>query len=117
MTNGVPDVALQHHVSRVTGERTGSERQQEVMARQWTVSHLQDEMRYIREVSGHRQQQPGLLAGGVLSCWRWGLHTACLSTGKRLFGEGERENVRTVWRNAAVDAEAFTGNQGKRHCL
>ncbi|CAL8351834.1 unnamed protein product [Merluccius merluccius] len=31
-------------------QRTGSDRQQEVMARGWSVNHLQDEMRYIREV-------------------------------------------------------------------
>ncbi|KAK0136858.1 Myocardial zonula adherens protein [Merluccius polli] len=30
-------------------QRTGSDRQQEVMARGWSVNHLQDEMRYIRE--------------------------------------------------------------------
>lgn len=52
MTNGAPDAALQHHGSKGSGERTDPERQQEAMARQWTVSHLQDEMRYIREVSG-----------------------------------------------------------------
>lgn len=56
MTNGVPDAPLQHHGSKASGERTGSERQQETMARQWTVSHLQDEMRYIREVSGHTEE-------------------------------------------------------------
>uniref|UniRef100_H3CVB2 Myocardial zonula adherens protein n=1 Tax=Tetraodon nigroviridis TaxID=99883 RepID=H3CVB2_TETNG len=50
MTNGAPDAALQHHGSKGSGERTDPERQQEAMARQWTVSHLQDEMRYIREV-------------------------------------------------------------------
>lgn len=56
MSNGVADAPLQHH-----GERTGSERQQEVVARQWTVTHLQDEMRYIREVSAHGgNNQPGL---------------------------------------------------------
>ncbi|KAM4592349.1 myocardial zonula adherens protein isoform 2-T2 [Odontesthes bonariensis] len=47
-TNGVPE----HHGPKVYGivQRTRSDRQQEVMAREWTVSHLQDEMRYIREV-------------------------------------------------------------------
>lgn len=63
MTNGVPEAPLQHHESKVPGavQRTGPERQQEVMARQWTVSHLQDEMRYIREVSGLKgSEQPGL---------------------------------------------------------
>ncbi|XP_029985738.1 myocardial zonula adherens protein isoform X2 [Sphaeramia orbicularis] len=50
--NGVPETSLQHHGPKVYGvvQRTGSDRQQEVMAREWTVSHLQDEMRYIREV-------------------------------------------------------------------
>ncbi|KAM9764625.1 protein GRINL1A [Menidia menidia] len=47
-TNGVPE----HHGPKVYGivQRTGSDRQREVMAREWTVSHLQDEMRYIKEV-------------------------------------------------------------------
>lgn len=30
-----------------------------------------------------------------------------LFTGKRFSGEGERENVRAVWRNATINAEAF----------
>ncbi|GAA6227805.1 myocardial zonula adherens protein-like isoform X2 [Lates japonicus] len=52
MTNGVPESSLQHHGPKVYGivQRTGSDRQQEVMAREWTVNHLHDEMRYIREV-------------------------------------------------------------------
>ncbi|XP_013125179.1 myocardial zonula adherens protein isoform X2 [Oreochromis niloticus] len=51
MTNGVPETSLRHHGPKVYGvvQRTGSDRQ-EVMAREWTTSHLQDEMRYIREV-------------------------------------------------------------------
>jgi hypothetical protein len=31
---------------------TGSDRQQEVMACEWSVNHLRDEMSYIKEVSG-----------------------------------------------------------------
>ncbi|XP_067341932.1 myocardial zonula adherens protein isoform X2 [Channa argus] len=52
MTNGVPGTSLQNHGPKVYGvvQRTGSDRQQEVMAREWTFNHLQDEMRYIREV-------------------------------------------------------------------
>ncbi|XP_028258115.1 myocardial zonula adherens protein isoform X2 [Parambassis ranga] len=52
MTNGVPETSLQQHGPKVYGvvQRTGSDRQQEVMAREWTVSHLQDEMKYIKEV-------------------------------------------------------------------
>ncbi|XP_026176053.1 myocardial zonula adherens protein isoform X2 [Mastacembelus armatus] len=52
MTNGMPETSLQHHGPKVYGvvQRTGSGRQQEVMAREWSVNHLQDEMRYIREV-------------------------------------------------------------------
>ncbi|XP_017260335.1 protein GRINL1A isoform X1 [Kryptolebias marmoratus] len=51
-TNGVPETSLQHHGPKVYGvvQRTGSDREQELMAREWTVSHLQDEMKYIREV-------------------------------------------------------------------
>uniref|UniRef100_A0A3B3ZS85 Uncharacterized protein n=1 Tax=Periophthalmus magnuspinnatus TaxID=409849 RepID=A0A3B3ZS85_9GOBI len=50
--NGVPQSSLQPHGPKVYGvvQRTGSDRQQEVMAREWSVSHLQNEMRYIREV-------------------------------------------------------------------
>ncbi|XP_036952005.1 myocardial zonula adherens protein isoform X4 [Acanthopagrus latus] len=52
MTNGAPETSLQQHGPKVYGvvQRTGSDRQQEVMAREWTVNHLQDEMRYIKEV-------------------------------------------------------------------
>ncbi|XP_034045895.1 myocardial zonula adherens protein isoform X2 [Thalassophryne amazonica] len=52
LANGALETSLQHHGSKVYGivQRTGSDRQQEVMAREWTVSHLHDEMRYIREV-------------------------------------------------------------------
>lgn len=52
-TNGAPETSLQHRGPKVYGvvQRTGSDRQQELMAREWTVSHLQDEMKYIREVS------------------------------------------------------------------
>ncbi|XP_068431668.1 protein GRINL1A [Clinocottus analis] len=52
MTNGAPETAQENPGPKVYGvvQRTGSDRQQEVMAREWTVSHLQDEMKYIREV-------------------------------------------------------------------
>ncbi|KAM3625518.1 uncharacterized protein V6R79_013435 [Siganus canaliculatus] len=52
VTNGLPETSLQQHGSKVYAvvRRTGSDRQQEVMAREWTVGHLQDEMKYIREV-------------------------------------------------------------------
>lgn len=55
MTNGAPESSLQQHGPKVYAvvQRTGSDRQQEVMAREWTVNHLQDEMRYIKEVSGN----------------------------------------------------------------
>ncbi|XP_037605646.1 myocardial zonula adherens protein isoform X2 [Sebastes umbrosus] len=51
-TNGAPETSQQNHGPKVYGvvQRTGSDRQQEVMAREWTVNHLQDEMKYIREV-------------------------------------------------------------------
>ncbi|KAE8297067.1 DNA-directed RNA polymerase II subunit GRINL1A [Larimichthys crocea] len=47
MTNGVPETSLQHHGPKVYGvvQRTGSDKQPEVMAREWTANHLQDEMR------------------------------------------------------------------------
>lgn len=58
----------------------------------------------IREVSG------GVLAGPAEP-----VSACCVSPphpGERLSGEGEGEDVRAVWRNAAVDEEAFSGNQG-----
>ncbi|XP_045079306.1 myocardial zonula adherens protein isoform X2 [Coregonus clupeaformis] len=51
--NGELETSLQRqHRPKVYGvlQRTGSDRQQEVMACEWSVNHLSDEMRYIREV-------------------------------------------------------------------
>lgn len=39
-----------------------------------------------------------------------------LSAGEGFFGEGARADVRTVWRNAAVNAEAHAGDQGEELC-
>lgn len=39
-----------------------------------------------------------------------------LSAGEGFFGEGARADVRTVWRNAAIDAEAHAGDQGDELC-
>ncbi|XP_029354884.1 protein GRINL1A isoform X3 [Echeneis naucrates] len=52
MTNGVPASSSQHHGPKVYAvvQRTGTDREQEVMAQEWTVTHLHDEMKYIREV-------------------------------------------------------------------
>uniref|UniRef100_G3PTF7 Myocardial zonula adherens protein n=1 Tax=Gasterosteus aculeatus aculeatus TaxID=481459 RepID=G3PTF7_GASAC len=52
MTNGAPETAHENHGPNVYGvvQRMGSDRQQEVMAREWTSNQLQDEMKYIREV-------------------------------------------------------------------
>ncbi|XP_021441900.2 myocardial zonula adherens protein isoform X1 [Oncorhynchus mykiss] len=52
-TNGELETSLQRqHGPKVYGvlQRTGSDRQQEVMACEWSVNHLRDEMRYIKEV-------------------------------------------------------------------
>ncbi|XP_027870631.1 myocardial zonula adherens protein isoform X1 [Xiphophorus couchianus] len=51
-TNGAPASSPQHHGPKVYGvvQRTSTDRRQELMAREWTVDHLHDEMRYIREV-------------------------------------------------------------------
>ncbi|KAM8893936.1 myocardial zonula adherens protein isoform 2-T2 [Spinachia spinachia] len=52
ITNGAPETAHENHGPKVYGivQRMGSDRQQEVMAREWTSNQLQDEMKYIREV-------------------------------------------------------------------
>ncbi|PWA17309.1 hypothetical protein CCH79_00010422 [Gambusia affinis] len=51
-TNGAPTTSPQHHGPRVYGvvQRTSADKRQELMAREWTVDHLHDEMKYIREV-------------------------------------------------------------------
>uniref|UniRef100_A0A3P9QJK4 Myocardial zonula adherens protein n=1 Tax=Poecilia reticulata TaxID=8081 RepID=A0A3P9QJK4_POERE len=51
-TNGAPATSAQHHGPKVYGvvQRTSTDRRQELMAREWSVDHLHDEMRYIREV-------------------------------------------------------------------
>ncbi|XP_036391787.1 myocardial zonula adherens protein-like [Megalops cyprinoides] len=51
LTNGAGDQSLQTG-PKVYGvvQRTGADSQQEVMACQWSVNHLRDEMRYIKEV-------------------------------------------------------------------
>ncbi|XP_016367511.1 myocardial zonula adherens protein isoform X2 [Sinocyclocheilus rhinocerous] len=52
VTNGIGREQPAQHGPRVYGvvQSTGTSHQQEVMAREWSVSHLRDEMRYIREV-------------------------------------------------------------------
>ncbi|XP_062327251.1 myocardial zonula adherens protein isoform X4 [Osmerus eperlanus] len=51
VTNGVQETPQQPG-PKVYGvvQRTGSDKQQEVMACEWSVNHLRDEMRYIKEV-------------------------------------------------------------------
>ncbi|XP_035593965.1 myocardial zonula adherens protein-like isoform X1 [Oncorhynchus keta] len=52
-TNGELETSLQwQHGPKVYGvlQRIGSDRQQEVMACEWSVNHLRDEMSYIKEV-------------------------------------------------------------------
>ncbi|KAJ8391609.1 hypothetical protein AAFF_G00087500 [Aldrovandia affinis] len=51
MTNGAREKSPQHG-PRMYGvvQRTGTDSQQEVMAREWSVNHLRDQMNYIREV-------------------------------------------------------------------
>ncbi|XP_077419914.1 myocardial zonula adherens protein isoform X2 [Vanacampus margaritifer] len=52
MTNGQLEPSLQHHGPKMYGvvQSNNPDRQQRVMAREWTVGHLHDEMKYIREV-------------------------------------------------------------------
>ncbi|XP_077445606.1 myocardial zonula adherens protein isoform X2 [Stigmatopora argus] len=52
LTNGQPESSSQHGGPKMYGvvQRSNTDRQREVMAREWTVSHLHDEMKYIKEV-------------------------------------------------------------------
>lgn len=42
-----------------------------------------------------------------------GVMRVSLAAGEGFFGEGARADVRTVWRNAAINAEAHAGYQGE----
>ncbi|XP_056318072.1 myocardial zonula adherens protein isoform X2 [Danio aesculapii] len=52
VTNGIGREQTAQHGPRVYGvvQSSGTNQQQEVMAREWSVNQLRDEMRYIREV-------------------------------------------------------------------
>ncbi|XP_037103230.1 myocardial zonula adherens protein isoform X4 [Syngnathus acus] len=52
MTNGQAEPSPQHHGPKMYGvvQSNNADRQQQVMAREWTVSHLHEEMKYIKEV-------------------------------------------------------------------
>lgn len=110
MTNGVADASLQHGGPKVYGivQRVGADRQQEVMAREWTASHLQDEMKYIREVSVSQTDRRirGCSGGLVMKV------SVFPPAGERFLGEGEGTHVWTIRRDATIHAEAHTGDQG-----
>ncbi|RXN20849.1 myocardial zonula adherens -like isoform X1 [Labeo rohita] len=58
MTNGIGREQPAQHGPRVYGvvQSTGTSHQQEVMAREWSVGHLRDEMRYIREAANSHKR-------------------------------------------------------------
>lgn len=115
VANGVADGSLPHGGPKVYGivQRVGADRQQEVMAREWTASHLQDEMKYIREVSGSQtggiSSSIGSVCGGRLTKM---LPVLPSPAGEGFLGEGERAHVWAVRRDAAIHAEAHAGDQG-----
>uniref|UniRef100_A0A672M456 Myocardial zonula adherens protein n=1 Tax=Sinocyclocheilus grahami TaxID=75366 RepID=A0A672M456_SINGR len=81
MTNGIGRDQPAQHGSRVYGvvQSTGTSHQQEVMAREWSVSPLRDEMRYIREVRDSlekvRERMYGQFGGMQQSVQKFGTNS------------------------------------------
>ncbi|XP_051757593.1 myocardial zonula adherens protein isoform X2 [Ctenopharyngodon idella] len=104
VTNGIGSEQLAQHGPRVYGvvHSTGSNHQQEVIAREWSVSHLRDEMRYIREVRDSlekvRERMYGQFGGMQQSVQKLSQELKAANSHKR-FLESE---VRT--RRAAMDS-------------
>ncbi|XP_077085578.1 myocardial zonula adherens protein isoform X2 [Siphateles boraxobius] len=104
VTNGISREQLAQHGPRVYGvvHSTGSNHQQEVMARDWSAGHLRDEMRYIREVRDSlekvRERMYGQFGGMQQSVQKLSQELKAANSHKR-FLESE---VRT--RSAAMDS-------------
>ncbi|CAM4527997.1 hypothetical protein PO909_023663 [Leuciscus waleckii] len=104
VTNGISREQLAQHGPRVYGvvHSTGSNHQPEVMARDWSASHLRDEMRYIREVRDSlekvRERMYGQFGGMQQSVQKLSQELKAANSHKR-FLESE---VRT--RSAAMDS-------------
>ncbi|XP_056114951.1 myocardial zonula adherens protein isoform X1 [Rhinichthys klamathensis goyatoka] len=104
VTNGISREQLAQHGPRIYGvvHSTGSNHQQEVMARDWSASHLRDEMRYIREVRDSlekvRERMYGQFGGMQQSVQKLSQELKAANSHKR-FLESE---VRT--RSAAMDS-------------
>ncbi|KAK7170088.1 hypothetical protein R3I94_000357 [Phoxinus phoxinus] len=104
VTNGISREQLAQHGPRVYGvvHSTGSNHQQEVMARDWSASHLRDEMKYIREVRDSlekvRERMYGQFGGMQQSVQKLSQELKAANSHKR-FLESE---VRT--RSAAMDS-------------
>lgn len=104
VTNGISREQLAQHGPRVYGvvHSTGSNLQQEVMARDWSASHLRDEMRYIKEVRDSlekvRERMYGQFGGMQQSVQKLSQELKAANSHKR-FLESE---VRT--RSAAMDS-------------
>lgn len=100
VTNGIGREQLAQNGPRVYGVCTNH--QQEVMAREWSVSHLRDEMRYIREVRDSlekvRERMYGQFGGMQQSVQKLSQELKAANSHKR-FLESE---VRT--RSAAMDS-------------
>ncbi|XP_067258038.1 myocardial zonula adherens protein isoform X1 [Chanodichthys erythropterus] len=104
VTNGIGREQLAQHGPRVYGvvHSTGTNHQQEVIAREWSVSHLRDEMKYIREVRDSlekvRERMYGQFGGMQQSVQKLSQELKAANSHKR-FLESE---VRT--RRAAMDS-------------
>lgn len=81
----------------------------------WDEVHQRGEWKLTQQAARPLGQHTFLLAC-IRMCGMLSLPPLHLYTGERLFGEGERADVRAVWRNAAINAEAFPGNQGNELC-
>ncbi|XP_067293517.1 myocardial zonula adherens protein isoform X2 [Pseudorasbora parva] len=104
VTNGIGREQLAQNGPRVYGvvQSTSTNRQQEVMAREWSVGHLRDEMRYIREVRDSlekvRERMYGQFGGMQQSVQKLSQELKAANSHKRYL----ESEVRT--RSAAMDS-------------
>ncbi|KAG7230485.1 hypothetical protein INR49_024594 [Caranx melampygus] len=123
MTNGVPESSLQHHGPKVYAvvQRTGSDRRQEVMAREWTVNHLHDEMRYIREVRDSlekvRERMYGQFGGMQQSMQKLSQELRAVSSHRRSLESEVRIRTAAMDRFDQMNSSLITANIGLQKSL
>uniref|UniRef100_A0A3B4V3H9 Myocardial zonula adherens protein n=1 Tax=Seriola dumerili TaxID=41447 RepID=A0A3B4V3H9_SERDU len=101
--------------------RTGSDRQQEVMAREWTVNHLHDEMRYIREVRDSlekvRERMYGQFGGMQQSMQKLSQEIRTANSHRRSLESEVRIRTAAMERFDQMNSSLITANIGLQKSL